>query len=33
MSLDLFVKEKLRLDNPAEKIKISNDKKSLGIEI
>lgn len=33
MSLDLVVKEKLRLDNPAEKIKISNNKKSLGIEI
>lgn len=33
MSFDIVVNEKLRLDNPAEKIKISNDKKSLGIEI
>lgn len=33
MSLDIVVKEKLRPDNPAEKIVINNDKKSLGIEI
>ncbi len=33
MSLDIVVKEKLRPDNPAEKIEINNDKKSLGIEI
>lgn len=33
LSLDLVVKEKLRPDNPAEKIEISKDKKSLGIEI
>lgn len=33
LSLDLVVKEKLRPDNPAEKIEIVNDKKSLGIEI
>lgn len=33
MSLDIVVKEKLRPDNPAEKIDIVNDKKSLGIEI
>ncbi len=33
LSLDLVVKEKLRLDNPAEKIEIVSDKKSLGIEI
>lgn len=33
LSLDLVVKEKLRPDNPAEKIEIVSDKKSLGIEI
>lgn len=34
MSFDLVIKEKLRSDNPAEKIYIPNDnKKSLGIEI
>lgn len=33
LSLDIVVKEKLRVDNPAEKIRIVNDKKSLGIEI
>ncbi len=33
LSLDLVVKEKLRLDNPAAKIKITSNKKSLGIEI
>lgn len=33
MSLDIVVKEKLRPDNPAEKVEIVNDKKSLGIEI
>ena len=33
MSFDVVIKEKLRKDNPAEKIKIYNDKKSLGIEI
>lgn len=33
MSLNLVVKEKLRPDNSAEKIEISTDKKSLGIEI
>ena len=33
LSLDLVVKEKLRLDNPAEKNEIVSDKKSLGIEI
>lgn len=33
LSIDLAVKEKLRLDNPAEKIIIDTSKKSLGIEI
>ncbi|MCI9245642.1 MAG: site-specific integrase [Clostridia bacterium] len=33
MSFDVVIKEKLRKDNPAEKIEIYNDKKSLGIEI
>lgn len=33
LSLDIVVKEKLRLDNPAEKIEIESVKKSLGIEI
>lgn len=33
LSLDLVVKKKLRIDNPAEKIKIEDSKKSLGIEI
>lgn len=33
LSLDIVVKEKLRPDNPAEKIEIENVKKSLGIEI
>ena len=33
LSLDIVVKEKLRPDNPAEKIEIVSDKKSLGIEI
>lgn len=33
MSFDIVVKEKLRPDNPAEKIVIAKNKKSLGIEI
>lgn len=33
LALDIVVKEKLRPDNPAEKIQIENTKKSLGIEI
>ena len=33
LSLDLVIKEKLRADNPAEKVEIISDKKSLGIEI
>lgn len=33
LSLDIVVKRKLRIDNPAEKIKIVSNKKSLGIEI
>lgn len=33
LSLDLVVKEKLRPDNPAEKIELETSKKSLGIEI
>ena len=31
--MDLVIKEKLRTDNPAEKIEIVSDKNSLGIEI
>lgn len=33
LAFDIVVKEKLRPDNPAEKINIENSKKSLGIEI
>ena len=33
MSIDIAIEENIRNDNPAEKVKIENDKKSLGIEI
>lgn len=33
MSFDIVIKDKLRRDNPAEKIEIASDKSSLGIEI
>lgn len=33
LTFDVVIKEKLRLDNPAEKINITTSKKSLGIEI